>query len=141
IQSLQEFCSTSINSSTSCISFIGSSYCFDRRLINSNSLFDKITNTIFLGVSGPIQFSANTTDRTNGTYYLAQNVQPSGNGINYMSVLEWSQSNEWEISTESVIIWPGNTLIPPIDHAILSGVTLRIGVIESSRFTMVQDII
>ncbi|CAF1568309.1 unnamed protein product [Adineta steineri] len=141
IQSLQEFCSTPMNSSTSCISFIGSPYCFDRRLSNSNSLFDKITNTIFLGVSGPIQFSANTTDRTNGTYYLAQNVQPSGNGINYMSVLEWSQSNEWEVSTESVIIWPGNTLIPPIDHAILSGVTLRIGIIESSRFTIVQDVI
>ncbi|CAF1381720.1 unnamed protein product [Adineta steineri] len=141
IQSLQEFCPTSMNSSTQCISFIGSPYCFDRRLSNSNSLFDQITNTIFLGVSGPIQFSANTTDRTNGTYYLAQNVQPSGNGINYVSVLEWSQSNEWEVSTESVIIWPGNTLIPPIDHAILSGVTLRIGVIESSRFTMVQDVI
>ncbi|CAF1514435.1 unnamed protein product, partial [Rotaria sordida] len=65
IQSLQQLCASKINISSSCLSFIGSSYCFDRHFINSKSLLDIVSGTEFLGVSGPIQFSDNVTDRIN----------------------------------------------------------------------------
>ena len=34
----------------------------------------------------------------------------------------------------NAITWPGNSLVPPSGHAVLEGVTLRIGVIESPPF-------
>jgi len=142
IEALQKLCSTGINSSSSCLSFVESSFCFDRRFLNANSFFNTISTTEFLGVSGPIQFSNNTTDRINGTYYIAKNVQPSSNGVNYVPVLQWSGSSKWETATQSnVIIWPGNSLIPPTGIAGLSGVTLRIGVVKVPPFTMTIDVI
>ncbi|CAF4296832.1 unnamed protein product [Rotaria sp. Silwood2] len=141
IQSLQRLCSITTNNSSSCISILNSSFCFDYRFLNANSLFDTILNTSFLGVSGPIQFSVNVTDRMNGSYYLIQNVQPSSNGVVYVPILKWSDSSNWtQYALSNVIVWPGNSLIPPTGHALISSVSLRIGVIESSPFTIISYI-
>ncbi|CAF5173249.1 unnamed protein product, partial [Rotaria sp. Silwood1] len=43
-------------------------------------------------------------------------------------------------ASTNLIVWPGNSLIPPNGHAVLSGVILRIGVIESPPFTMINYI-
>ncbi|CAF2962542.1 unnamed protein product, partial [Rotaria sp. Silwood2] len=108
IQSLQRLCSITTNNSSSCISILNSSFCFDYRFLNANSLFDTILNTSFLGVSGPIQFSVNVTDRMNGSYYLIQNVQPSSNGVVYVPILKWSDSSNWtQYALSNVIVWPG----------------------------------
>ncbi|CAF1228448.1 unnamed protein product [Rotaria sordida] len=141
IQSLQQLCTSKINISSSCLSFIESSFCFDRRFIHSNLLLDVISRTEFLGVSGPIQFSMNVTDRITGLYYSAKNAQPSSNGLSFVSVLEYSHPGDWRIPTkENVIIWPGNSLTQPIGGTLLKGVNLRIGVIESVPFTIVEKI-
>ncbi|CAF4098787.1 unnamed protein product, partial [Rotaria sordida] len=142
IQSLQQLCTSEINISSSCLSFIGSSFCFDRRFIHSNLLLDVISRTEFLGVSGPIQFSINVTDRITGLYYSAKNAQPSSNGLSFVSVLEYSHPGDWRIPTkENVIIWPGNSLTQPISGTVLKGVNLRIGVIETVPFTIVENVI
>ncbi|CAF1093486.1 unnamed protein product [Rotaria sordida] len=141
IQSLQQLCSITTNSSSSCISILNSSFCFDYRVLNANSFFDTIINTEFLGVSGPIQFSVNVTDRINGSYYLLQNVQPSSNGVAYVPVLKWSDSSNWtEYALTNLIVWPGNLLISPSGHALLSSISLRIGIIELAPFTTINSI-
>ncbi|CAF1452556.1 unnamed protein product [Didymodactylos carnosus] len=141
IQSLQQLCSTSTNSSPSCIAVVNSSFCFDSHFLNANSFFNAIISTVFLGVSGRVQFSANVTDRINGTYYVAQNVQPSGNGMNYVSVLKWSDPGDWKAYSQvDVIVWPGNSLVTPTGRAALSDVNLRIVVIEALPFTMLKNV-
>ncbi|CAF4096577.1 unnamed protein product [Rotaria sp. Silwood2] len=93
----------------------------------------------FLGVSGPIQFNINTTDRISGSYYFAQNTQSSSNRLNFAPVLQYSEQDDWqEYSEANVIIWPGSSLIPPTGRAKLDGVKLRIGVIQSIPFTMIS---
>ncbi|CAF1281133.1 unnamed protein product [Rotaria sp. Silwood1] len=142
IKSLEQFCSTPLNSSSSCTSFTGSSFCFDRRIIYSDLLLKSVSRTEFLGISGPIRFSVNVTDRINGSFYYAQNAQPSSNGVNFVPVLKYADSDGWKTYTESdVIVWPGNSLVLPTDRAILKGVSLRIGVIESPPFIMVTNFI
>ncbi|CAF1370273.1 unnamed protein product [Rotaria sordida] len=139
IQSLQQLCASKINISSLCLSFIGSSYCFDRHFINSKSLLDIVSGTEFLGVSGPIQFSDNVTDRITGLYYSAKNAQSSSNGLNFVPVLEYFHPSDWRTSIkENIIVWPGKTLTPPSDRALLEGINLRIGIIESIPFTMVE---
>ncbi|CAF3902722.1 unnamed protein product [Rotaria sp. Silwood2] len=141
IQSLQRLCESKINNSFSCLSFVGSSNCFDHRFIHSDSLLDAVSRTEFLGVSGPIQFSVNVTDRIIGLYYSAKNAQPSLNGLNFVPILEYCHPGDWRTpSKENVIIWPGNTLQYPSCQAILEGVNLRIGIIESIPFTIVEKI-
>ncbi|CAF4215471.1 unnamed protein product [Rotaria sordida] len=142
IQSLQQLCASKINISSSCLSFIGSSYCFDRRFIHSKLLSDAVSRTEFLGVSGPIQFSFNVTDRITGLYYSAKNAQPSSNGLSFVPVLEYFHPSDWRIPTkENIIIWSGNSLTQPIGGAILKGLNLRIGIIESVPFTIVEKVI
>ncbi len=142
IQSLQRLCSTGINSSSSCLSAINSSFCFDQCFLNANEFFNIISTTEFLGVSGQVQFSNTTTDRIDSTYYIAQNIQPSSSGVNYVLVLQWSGSDSWESASQtSVIIWPGSVLTPPNGLPGLSGVTLRIGVIIIAPFTMQTTVI
>ncbi|CAF4023918.1 unnamed protein product [Rotaria sordida] len=120
IQALQQLCTSKINISSSCLSFIGSSFCFDHRFIHSKLLLDAVSGTEFFGVSGPIQFSVNGTDR----------------------IIEYAHPDNWRIpNKENVIIWPGNTLTKPTGRAILKGVNLRIGIIESVPFTIVQQTI
>ncbi|CAF1007458.1 unnamed protein product [Adineta ricciae] len=132
IQALHHLCSTT----TPCVSLFNSLYCFDRQLINSSSLFDIIDSNTFLGVSGPIAFSANTTDRANGTYYIVKNVQSSSNILSYVPVLVSSETGEWTANGRmSSIIWPGKSTVPPTGYASISGLVLRIAVIEAVPFT------
>ena len=141
IQALSKLCSNA-SMNDSCITLNGPSYCFDRRLLSSSSLFDMLSSTTFLGVSGLIQFSTEVTDRVQGSYYLAQNVQPAPSGINYVPILERSDPGDWRVyARANVILWPGNTLIAPTGRAVLAGVRLRIGIIESVPFTSVATVI
>ncbi|CAF5039105.1 unnamed protein product, partial [Rotaria sp. Silwood1] len=125
-----------------CISIADSSFCFDRYFINGDKFINALSATVFLGVSGLVQFSVNVTDRKYGIYYVAKNVQYVTDGIEAIPVLVWSNSNSWTKYTHtSVILWPGNTLIPPTDYPSISNVKLKIGVFEVHPFTMTQNII
>ncbi|CAF1481039.1 unnamed protein product [Rotaria magnacalcarata] len=140
IQSLQNLCPTNIKNASSCMSFITSSFCYDNRFLNANSLFNQIIGTRFLGVSGSIQFSANVTNRIAGAYYLARNIQASFNTFNYIPVLQWSDDESWKaVKGLNAIVWPGNLLVPPRDYPTLSNVTLRIGVVVLLPFTMISS--
>ncbi|CAM4922473.1 unnamed protein product [Rotaria socialis] len=142
IQSLNQFCFLITNCSVSYVSILNSSFCFDHRFLHANGLSETIMNIKFLGVSGPIEFSVNLTDRINGDYYIVQNIQSFANHIDYVPVLEWADSNDWKLSSQKAnIVWPGNTFIPPTGHASLAGVKLRIGIIESPPFTMTKTVI
>ena len=143
IQSFQQLCSTAKANSSSCLSTLPSAFCFDHRFLHSIAFLDVIAATTFQGASGEVKFSTNTTDRITGTYYSVRNIQKSlSDGIEYVPVLISTDSGQWRMSTgATVIIWPGNSLQPPSDRAILTGVTLRIGVIESAPFTVVSGAI
>ncbi|CAF3640661.1 unnamed protein product [Rotaria sp. Silwood1] len=142
IQSLKEFCSRNIDHSSLCISFLNTSSCFDRLFLDNYLYFNIIDNMTFLGVSGPVQFSSDVTDRINGCYYIAKNYQHHSNGPDFVPVLRYSVENDWEEYSETrAIIWPGNSLTPPTGRAQLLGVKLRIGVIESYPFTIVTSVI
>ncbi|CAF3318997.1 unnamed protein product, partial [Rotaria sp. Silwood2] len=55
---------------------------------------------------------------------------------------KYSDHSDWETFKEkSVIVWPGNSLVPPTGRAILKGIPLRIGVIESVPFTIITHVI
>ncbi|CAF4333431.1 unnamed protein product, partial [Adineta steineri] len=141
IQGLNQLCSSYPNISSTCTIFTGDSFCFDRRFVNSGTFMNVLDNTSFLGVSGPIQFSNTSTDRINGTYYIARNIQYSSSSLNYVPVLVWSDSNGWTTNTQTnVIIWPGNSLVVPTGFAALLDLTLRIAVIDSAPFTMMSEI-
>ncbi|CAF1189157.1 unnamed protein product [Rotaria sordida] len=99
IKSLEELCSSKINnSSSSCLSFNSSSFCFDSRFNQYDSLLSTLARTNFLGVSGSVEFSKNVTDRINGSYYSLKNVQPSVNSLNFVSVLEYFDPGNWRVS-------------------------------------------
>jgi ABC-type amino acid transport substrate-binding protein len=140
IQSLQRLCTTAAKkTSRPCISFVDSSFCFDRHLVNATSFFDQITSTTFVGVTGPIEYRANETDRSKGIYYLAQNSQRSSKGVSFVPVLKYSERDSWQTYKEQTnILWPDNSYVVPNDHAVLSGVTLRIGIIKSAPFAIVD---
>jgi ionotropic glutamate receptor len=141
IQSLEQLCSTTSGNSSSCISFTGSSFCFDRQFLNSNRFFNIINAMSFLGVSGLVQFNTNVTDRINGSYYLSQNSQNYSNSINFVPVLGYSDYNGWYRYTGmNLIIWPGDTLSIPSDNPQLNGVTLRLGVYPALGYTMVSNV-
>ena len=137
ILSLREMCSTSNDLASPCIALNNASYCFDRRYLHSQALLDTLNSITFLGVSGPVQFSATVSDRISGTYYIAQNSQRSANGVNFTPVLKYSTTTDWHPYTDvTVIVWPGSSLTPPTDRPVLEGVTLRIAVMQSIPFTM-----
>ncbi|CAF3488138.1 unnamed protein product, partial [Rotaria sp. Silwood2] len=141
IQALQKFCSKTTNSSFSCISIINSESCFDHHPLKSKLLFDTINTIKFLGVSGPIQFNTNLTDRVDGSCYFAQNSRSSSNRLNYVPVLKYSNYDGWqEYSESNVIVWPGNSLTPPTGGTKLDGVKLRIGVTQAPPFTMINTV-
>ena len=106
IQSLQKLSSTILNNS-SWLSFSETSFCYDRRFIYSDLLLNVISTTQFLGVSGPIKFTFNATDRVSGTSYYAKNVQHSSSDVNFVPVLEYSARNGWKsYQGADNIIWP-----------------------------------
>ena len=143
ITALQNYCSTAVDPSSSCLSFTNSSFCFDRQVVNGASLYNMIQNSTFLGVSGWVKFGQNVTDRIDGIYYVARNVQLFRDNLSYVSVLVWSKSNYWLSypSRESnVIVWPGNSLNGPSSYASISGVTLQIAVVSVVPFAMITDL-
>lgn len=140
IQALQKLCSPSTHHSSSCLSLINTSFCFDRQLLNSTSLLSIINNNTFLGVSGDVQFSMNRTDRIVGSYYILKNVQHSANVLNSVPVLLWSESKNWTSSMHSnIILWPGKNCSSPSGRAKLSGIQLKIGIYQSRPFTMLRE--
>jgi ionotropic glutamate receptor len=141
IKSLEQFSSIMSNESSSYLSFVNTSFCFDRQFINSSSLINIINNIKYLGVSGSIEFNSNVTDRINGIYYIARNVQRLWNNLIYVPVLFWSDSNDWIPNTQTnLIVWPGNSLLPPTGYAAISGTIIRIVIKEIIPFTMVTQI-
>ncbi|CAF3875615.1 unnamed protein product, partial [Adineta steineri] len=141
IQALAQLCpNVSTNNSSACILFTNATFCFDKTFLNTDNLLNIINLNTFLGVSGPIQFNANTTDRVNGTYYILKNVQSASNSIEYVPIMTSSNSQNWVLYTPtSVIRWPGNTLTPPSDNAVASGITFRIAIYATTPFTMVAQ--
>ncbi|CAF4355095.1 unnamed protein product, partial [Rotaria sordida] len=84
----------------------------------------------------------NLTDRINGSYYYVQNLQSFSNGLNFVPVLEYTDSDDWNFYKQRTnIVWPGNSLIISTDRAILKGKRLRIGIIESIPFTIIINYI
>ncbi|CAF1116476.1 unnamed protein product [Adineta steineri] len=141
IRSLEQLCSITNNHSSPCLSIVNDSFCFNRRLLDSSLLFDIINTDTFLGVSGLVQFSSNSTDRVSGIYYVVKNVQSLSNELNYVPVLVWSSSDAWTPhSQQNTIIWPGQSLVAPTGYATIAGVILRIAVIEAPPFTMTQQV-
>ncbi|CAF1610757.1 unnamed protein product, partial [Adineta ricciae] len=130
------------NRSKPCVSIVNSSYCFDRHFSDGTNLCNIISATEYLGASGPVKFSRNSTDRMDGIYYIVRNIQSSMNSIRFVPVLQWSYSNSLTSYTHAdVVVWPGNVLTPPTGLADLEDVNLRICTIESKPFTMRTDII
>ena len=137
IQSLQRLCSATINSSLTCSAFTTSEFCFDRRFEHADALLDVVSTTEFLGVSGPVRFRADVTDRINGSYFQVQNVQLFSNTLDFVPILDYSDAGDWTMHNGNVITWPGVSLEVPTGRAILNGVTLRIGIIESPPFVTI----
>ncbi|CAF1415346.1 unnamed protein product [Adineta ricciae] len=136
IQSLEQLC---LQMNHSCLTTNGSSYCFDRYFVNSNQLLNIINSMKFLGISGPIKFTSNSTDRMDGSYYYVQNIQSTSTGIGFAPVLEYLDPGDWNTYPGSnVIVWPGNSLIPPTGRVLLDSVTVRIGVIATPVYTIVN---
>ncbi|CAF1584944.1 unnamed protein product [Rotaria magnacalcarata] len=138
IQSLERLCTTNNRkTSRSCISLVNSSSCFDRYLINATSFFDQINSMAFVGVTGPIEYRVNGTDRSKGIYYFAQNAQVLSAGVGFIPVLKYSEENLWETYKEPLtIVWPNNSCVLPSDRATLSGITLNIGIFMSAPFAI-----
>jgi hypothetical protein len=65
----------------------------------------------------------NVTDRITGIYYVTKNLQSYLNRLNYVPVLVRSDSDGWTpYSPTSVMVWPGNSLIPPSGYVSVVGV-------------------
>ena len=141
IQSLHRLCvhTHPISCSSSCLASINSSFCFDRSFLNSHSFSQAIGRSFFVGVTGPIQFTENITDRINCSHYFLKNAQVSGDTLDFVPVLKYSDFGGWQqYPGANAIIWPGSSLNPPSADPKLNGVELRIGVIESVPFTVVS---
>ena len=129
IQSLRQLCPPIRNSSA----------CFDQQQMNSTSLLEKISTTKFLGVSGPIEYRANGTDRIGGVHYVVHNAQSSAEGVKFVKVLKYSEPGEWKaFHLAHQVVWPGASYTVPSDRASISGVKLRIGILKVVPFTMID---
>ncbi|CAF5132296.1 unnamed protein product, partial [Rotaria sp. Silwood1] len=62
--------------------------------------------------------------------------------LSFVPVLRYSNREGWQEYLEAnVIIWSGNSLVPPTGGAKLDGVNLRIGVIQAVPYTMISTVI
>lgn len=140
IQALNKFCSSDrMNSSSSCLAMVNTSFCFDKKLIHSDQLYESIDDVSFLGVSGLIQYGENVTDRISSIYYIIKNLQNTTDGLKNLPVLVWSNSNGWNTHfSNNSIVWPGNSSLIPSGYASVFGVTLRIAITETAPFSMVR---
>ena len=124
IRSLQQLCSYK------CLPCGNSSSCFDHQ---------QISMTKFLGVSGPLEYRANGADRIGGIHYVVRNAQPTAEGVKFVKVLKYSEPGEWKtFHPTQKVLWPGESFTMPRDRANISAVHLRIGIIESVPFTMME---
>ena len=139
IKALQQYCSTISNESNSCLSITAASECLDSSLTNGDDFINTISTTEFLGISGPIKFSMDVTDRLDGIYYVASNIQSTIRGLVNIPVLVWSSSARWEEhGSGNAIIWPGSTTDPPDGLPSISGIRLRVAVYLVDPFTMIK---
>ncbi|CAF0978917.1 unnamed protein product [Adineta ricciae] len=139
IQGLTQLCSLNI-SNTSCSSFSGDSFCFDRRLVSSDLFINILNRNAFRGVTGPIQFHKNTTNRIDGNYYIARNIHGYSTGLEYVPGLIWSNSGGWTRNAHTnVIIWPGTSLVVPSGYIEISRLTLQVAVIEAPPFIIRRE--
>ncbi|CAF0884969.1 unnamed protein product [Didymodactylos carnosus] len=140
ILALQELCNIT---NDICLKIVHNSSCFNVQLVNGTLLRSIIRQTTFLGVTGHVQFSNETTDRINGAYYILKNVQSLKKTKirDYVPVLKWCSDENWtNHSNLTSIMWPNqqSTHIPD-DHALMAGKKLRIAVIESPPFIIVKN--
>ena len=141
IKALQQYCSTISNESNSCLSITAASECLDSSLTNGDDFINTISTTEFLGISGPIKFSMDVTDRLDGIYYVASNIQSTTRGLMNIPVLVWSSSARWEEhGSGNAIIWPGSTTDPPDGLPSISGIRLRVAVYLVDPFTMLKTV-
>ena len=141
IKALQQYCSTISNESNSCLSITDASECLDSSLTNGDDFINTISTTEFLGISGPIKFSMDVTDRLDGIYYVASNIQSTTRGLMNIPVLVWSSSARWEEhGSGNAIIWPGSTTDPPDGLPSISGIRLRVAVYLVDPFTMLKTV-
>ena len=141
IKALQQYCSTLSNESDPCLSITDASECLDSFLTNGGDFINTISTTQFLGISGPIKFSTDVTDRLDGIYYVASNIQSTTRGLVNIPVLVWSSSARWEEhGSGNAIIWPGSTTDPPDGLPSISGIRLRVAVYLVDPFTMLKTV-
>ncbi|CAF4281012.1 unnamed protein product, partial [Didymodactylos carnosus] len=121
ILALQELCNIT---NDICLKIVHNSSCFNVQLVNGTLLRSIIRQTTFLGVTGHVQFSNETTDRINGAYYILKNVQSLKKTKirDYVPVLKWCSDENWtNHSNLTSIMWPNqqSTHIPD-DHALMA---------------------
>jgi ABC-type branched-subunit amino acid transport system substrate-binding protein len=123
-----------------CGSLMNTTHCFDSRLSDRNELHQILQKIDFLGISGRVQFSEDTTDRltSNGSHFIIDNLQLSKADTDEIRAVEvltlngntsdlhHNSTTQW-ISKHS-IIWPIGSSIAPVDYARLIG---KLSAIES----------
>ncbi|CAF4470568.1 unnamed protein product, partial [Rotaria sp. Silwood2] len=108
ILSLQQLCSMQ----SLCLEFTNVSNCYNRQFFNSKQYYNIMRTMKFLGVSGQVTFSNETTDRVADVYYIIKNIQPLNieqKNIDYLPVLKWHiGSTNWTYYKDKSddIIWP-----------------------------------
>ncbi|UJR38682.1 hypothetical protein I4U23_031348 [Adineta vaga] len=134
ILSLQELCSIE----PTCLQFMNVSDCYNRRFLNSKYYYNIMKAMKFLGVSGQVKFSNETSDRVDNISYVIKNIQPlnttTDNKIDFIPVLQWNgTSTKWiQYKNQSInILWPNRSTNVLIDHKLIQGQQLRIAIIES----------
>ena len=143
IQALHQLCPPVMNNRPSpCLSFENSTFCFKRQLLNSSALLEQVSATKFVGVSGPIEHGTDGADRIGGIHYITRNARLSGKGVTFVPALKYSEPGEWlPFTKKHDVLWPGETYTVHNDRASIAGVKLRIGIIDSAPFTMMNYMI
>ncbi|CAF4488151.1 unnamed protein product, partial [Rotaria sp. Silwood2] len=141
ILSLQQLCSMQ----SLCLEFTNVSNCYNRQFFNSKQYYNIMRTMKFLGVSGQVTFSNETTDRVADVYYIIKNIQPLNieqKNIDYLPVLKWHiGSTNWTYYKDKSddIIWPNLSKNIPVDHKLIQGQELRMAIIHSPPFIILKN--
>jgi ABC-type branched-subunit amino acid transport system substrate-binding protein len=112
-----------------CPSLVNISHCFASLLTNRKKLHNFIQTMDFLGVSGHVQFSENTTDRLiqDVSHFIIDNLQSSESNVDELHAVEvlklsgiTSSANQW-IEVGNATQWPGGLGKMPVDYTTLAG--------------------
>ena len=120
--------------SVDCPSLLNTTHCFDSHLTDQNELHQILQKIDFLGTSGRVEFSENSTDRLtrSGSYFIIDNLQHSVAYIDKLHAVEVLTLNgnisnrtrnsapQW-IKTAHPIVWPDGSSVAPISYTKLSG--------------------